>query len=49
MKTQINCKTRLEVLHKLRILDKYNISYIENNDGILADITPEKAFNICLI
>ena len=49
MKTQINCKSRLEVLNKIKTLEKYNIDYVENEQGILADITPETAFNICLI
>lgn len=49
MKTQINCNSRLEVLTVLRKLEKYGIDYIENEKGILADITPERAFNIGLI
>jgi len=49
MKTQIICKSRLEVLHILLKLEKHNISYVENEDGIVADITPEKAWCISLI
>ena len=49
MKTQIYCENRLQVLTCIRKLEKYNINYIENEFGILADITPESAFNISLI
>ena len=49
MKTQINCNSRLEVLIIIIKLEKYNISFIENEKGILTDITPEKAWNISLI
>lgn len=49
MKTQINCTSRLEVLNVIRKLEKYDIQYVENEAGILADITPESAWNISLI
>jgi len=49
MKTQINCNSRLEVLTVIRKLEKYNIDFVENEQGILADITPEKAWNLSLI
>ncbi len=49
MKTQINCTSRLEVLNVILKLDKYNIQYVENEGGILADIDNEKAWNIGLI
>ena len=46
MKTQINCTSRLEVLNAIRKLEKYNIEFIENEDGVLADIDNEKAWSI---
>ena len=49
MKTQIDCTSRLEVFNVMRRLEKYNIQYGENESGILADCTPEKAWNIGLI
>ena len=49
METQINCTSRLEVLNLIRKLERLNISYIENEKGILADITPERAWNLSLI
>ncbi len=49
MKTQINCTSRLQVLNTIIKLEKYKIEYIENEDGVLADMTPESAWNIGLI
>lgn len=49
MKTQINCNSRLEVINTILFLEKYDIDYIENEEGVLADITPERAWNIGLI
>lgn len=49
MKTQINCNSRLEVLTAITKCEKYNIDYVENEQGVLADVTPEKAWNISLI
>ena len=49
MKTQIKCNSRLEVFNAILKLEKYNISYVENKQGISADITPEKAWCISLI
>ena len=49
MKTQINCASRLQVFNVINKLEKYEIDYVENEDGVLADVTPESAFNIGLI
>ena len=49
MKTQINCTSRLQVLNVIRKLEKYDIQYVENEAGILADIDNEKAWSIGLI
>ena len=49
MKTQIKCTSKLEVLNAVKKCEKYNIDYIENEQGILANITPERAWNISLI
>lgn len=49
MTTQINCTSRLEVLNTITKLEKYDISYSENEQGLLADVTPERAWNISLI
>lgn len=49
MKTQINCTSRLEVLNVIRKLEKHDILYAENEYGIVANITPERAWCISLI
>lgn len=49
MKTQIDCASRLQVINVISKLERYDICYVENEAGILADITPEKAWNIGLI
>ena len=49
MKTQINCNSRLEAFNIIRKLERLDISFVENEDGFLADVTPEKAWNLSLI
>jgi hypothetical protein len=49
MKTQINCTSRLQVLNTISKLEKYRIDYVENENGILADIAPATAWSISLI
>ena len=49
MSTQIKCISRLDILNKMRTLEKYGIDYVENESGLKADITPEMAWNIGLI
>ena len=49
MQTQINITSRVGVLAAIVTLEKYNISYVENDRGILADMDPETAWNLSLI
>lgn len=49
MKTQIKCNSRLEVLNTILKLERLSIEYIENEQGVLVDIEPERAWAISLI
>jgi len=49
MKTQIICKTKEQLNAAIKKCEKYNISYSKNRWGLMADITPERAWNISLI